>query len=325
MEIYIVISIEGDKRMRTTIGEMLSRNKAKRNEIPMIILFLAPALALYFFLFINPSIQAFYVSLFDWNGFTSGMKYIGLQNFVELFHDSAFWETAVVNSLKIIMFGGVIIFSLAFLISGLLSTRIKGRKFMRALIFMPSVINPVAVAILWAFIYNHKWGLLNNILNVIGLAQWARPWMSPETLFGAILATLVWMNCGFYCVILLAALDKVPDSYLDASKIEGANEFQIFFRIKLPLIKDVLSTAVTLWVIEAVKEFALLFAWGGGVDIPPAGATNMAVKMYITAFGRRVTVYRMGYATAMGVIMFLTVGISVLLINRLFRSDTFEY
>lgn len=311
--------------MKATYRDLWHRNKAQKVQIPMILIFLAPALALYFFLFINPSIQAFYVSLFDWNGFTSGMKYIGLQNFIELFKDTAFWEIAVTNSLKIMIIGGVIIFALAFLISGLLSTKIKGRRFMRALIFLPSVINPVAVAILWSFIYNQKWGLLNNILGGIGLSNLARPWMAPDTLFGAILVALVWMYSGFYCVILLAALDKVPESYIEAAKLEGASEFQIFFRIKLPLIKDVLATALTLWVITAVKEFALLFAWGGGVDIPPAGATNMAVKMYITAFGRRVTVYRMGYATAMGVIMFLIVGISVLLINRIFRSDTYEY
>jgi ABC-type sugar transport system permease subunit len=91
------------------------------------------------------------------------------------------------------------------------------------------------------------------------------------------------------------------------------------------MIKGVLATAMTLWAITAVKEFALLFAWGGGVDIPPTGATNLAVRMYITAFGRRVTIYRMGYATAMGVIMFLLVAVTVLLVSRLSKSDSLEY
>jgi len=311
--------------MKTNFNSILSHNRLKRENIPITIIFLAPALLLYIFLFINPSAQAFYISMFDWNGFTSDMEYVGMGNFVELFRDKAFWQVAVVNSLKIMLIGGAIIFGLSFMISGLLSTKLKGRKFMRALIFLPAVINPIAVAILWSFIYNHRYGLLNNILTAIGLGMLARPWSEPETLFNAILVTMIWMYTGFYCVILLSALDNIPISHIEAAKLEGASEFSIFFKIKLPLIKDVLAIAMTLWAIAAIKEFALLFAWGGGVDIPPAGATNMAVKMFITAFGRRVTIYRMGYATAMGVIMFIIVVIAVLLIRRAFRSETIEY
>jgi ABC-type sugar transport system permease subunit len=253
------------------------------------------------------------------------MKYVGLQNFAELSKDSAFWGVAVKNTMKIIFIGGFFVFGIGFLISGLLATKIKGRKFMRALIFLPAILNPIAVAILWSFIYNYRWGLLNNMLRAIGLDSLAMAWTSPETMFGAILVALVWTYTGFYCVIILAALDRIPESHIEAAKLDGASEFQTFFRIKLPMIRPVLSTAVTLWVITAVKEFALLFAWGGGVDVPPAGATNLAVRMFITAFGRRVTIYRMGYATAMGVIMFLIVAVSVWLVYRLLKSDELEY
>ena len=311
--------------MKTNAGGMWRRVNGRNGQLPMIILFLAPALILYLYLFISPSVQAFYISLFDWNGFTSEMKYVGLQNFVELSKDGAFWGVAVKNTMKILFIGGFFIFAIGFLISGLLSTKIRGRKLMRALIFLPAIINPIAVAILWSFIYNQKWGLLNNLLTSVGLKSWARAWMAPDTMFPSILAALIWTYTGFYCVIILAALDRIPDSYIEAAKLDGASEVQTFFRIKLPMIRGVLATAVTLWVITAVKEFALLFAWGGGVDIPPAGATNLAVRMYITAFGRRVTIYRMGYATAMGVIMFLIVAVSVLLVSRLLKSDSLEY
>ena len=91
------------------------------------------------------------------------------------------------------------------------------------------------------------------------------------------------------------------------------------------MIWDVLVTALTLWGINSVKEFALLFAWGGGIDIPQPGATNLAVRMYVTAFGKRVTIYRMGYSTAMGVLMFLLVAVIVLLISRLMKRDKLEY
>ena len=149
--------------------------------------------------------------------------------------------------------------------------------------------------------------------------------MDPSTLFWAILVAMVWMYTGFYCVILLAALDRVPESHIEAATLEGASEFTIFFKIKIPMIWDVLVTALTLWGINSVKEFALLYAWGGGVDIHPDGATNIAVRMYITAFGKRVTIYRMGYSTAMGVLMFLAVAIIVVVISAVMKREKLEY
>lgn len=291
----------------------------------MIILFLLPALILYSFLFIYPAAKAFYVSLFDWNGFSSNMKFIGLDNFKELFADSHFWNVVMKNTVIIIFVGGLFIFGIAFLLCGVLTTDIKGKKFFRALLFFPSIINPVAIAILWSFIYNKQWGLLNNILKVIGLENFQQTWLAPDKLIWAILAAMIWMYTGFYCVILLAALDRVPVGLIEAAKLEGASEFTIFFKVKLPMIWDVLVTSLVLWGINAVKEFSLLYAWGGGVDIPPPGTQNLATYMYITAFGRRVTIYRMGYSTAMGVLMFLMIIILFKLITRVTKKEAIEY
>jgi ABC-type sugar transport system permease subunit len=290
----------------------------------MVILFLLPATLLYLCFFIYPSVKAFYISLFDWNGFTSKMDYIGLKNFRELFTDAYFWGVAFKNSLLIIFLGGVLVFVLAFMLSGILSSKIKGRKFFRGLLFFPYIINPVAIAILWNFIYNKQWGLLNNILKKIGLEVLQKTWTAPENLFWAILVALVWMYTGFYCVILLAALDQVPKGLIESANLDGASELQTFFLVKLPLIWDVLVTSIVLWVISAIKEFTLLYAWGGGIDIPPEGATNLAVHMFVTAFGRRVTIYRMGYATAMGVIMFIMVVLMYFLVSRIFKWEGIE-
>lgn len=291
----------------------------------MLILFLLPVLCLYLLFFIYPSFKAFYVSLFDWSGFSDDMAFIGLGNFMELFRDSHFWKVVMKNTLIIIFGGGVIIFGISFVLSGVLTTDIKGKKLYRAILFFPSVINPVAIAILWSFIYNKQWGILNNILRIIGLENLERAWLAPDTLIFAILAALVWMYTGFYCVILLAALDRVPTGLIEAAQLEGANEFKIFFKIKIPMIWDVLSTAIILWCINAVKEFSLLYAWGGGVDVPPPGSQNLATYMYMTAFGRRVTIYRMGYSTAMGVVMFFMIVLFVVLVSRLTKKDVIEY
>ncbi|WP_105614043.1 carbohydrate ABC transporter permease [Vallitalea okinawensis] len=291
----------------------------------MIILFLLPVTVLYLFFFIYPSIRAFYVSLFDWSGFSNDMDFIGLGNFIELFHDSHFWSVVMNNTFIIIFIGGIIIFTIAFILCGVLTTDIKGKKFYRAILFFPSVVNPVAVAILWSFIYNKQWGLLNNLLRVIGLENLEKAWLAPDTLIWSILVALVWMYTGFYCVILLAAFDRVPQGLIEAAQLEGANELKIFFKIKIPMIWDVLTTAIILWCINAVKEFSLLYAWGGGVDVPPPGSQNLATYMYMTAFGRRVTIYRMGYSTAMGVVMFLLIVTFVIIVSLLAKRETIEY
>lgn len=296
-----------------------------RAERPMILTFLIPLLAVYGLFFIYPAIRALYISLFDWNGFTSDMKFVGLDNFKELFGDSSFWSVAVANSARILFIGGLLVFLIAFIISGLLTTKIRGKKIMRAIIFFPTIISPVAVSILWSSIFNSNWGLLNGILEALHLESLIQVWTEPGKLQWVIIVVLAWVYSGFYCVILLAALDRIPQSHIEAAKLAGANELQIFIKIKLPMIKDVLATAMTLWCIDAIKQFGILYAWGGGTTIPSADVTNLAVKMYMTAFGRRITIYRMGYATAMGVIMFVFVALVVGLISKLMKSDPFEY
>ncbi|MEG1407698.1 MAG: sugar ABC transporter permease, partial [Ruthenibacterium sp.] len=205
----------------------MKQKRMNRSMLVMIVLFLAPALLFYSVLFIYPTIKAFYISAFDWNGFTSGKKFIGFDNFKELFGDTRFWSVAVKNSALITFLGGAIIFGIAFLLCSVLSSKVKGKKFFRALIFFPAVINPIAIAVLWTFIYNNKWGLLNNFLALVGLESWQKAWMDPSILFWAILVAMVWMYSGFYCVILLAALDRVPQSHIEAAMLEGAGEFTV--------------------------------------------------------------------------------------------------
>ncbi|MEG1323198.1 MAG: sugar ABC transporter permease, partial [Ruthenibacterium sp.] len=136
----------------------MKQKRMNRSMLVMIVLFLAPALLFYSVLFIYPTIKAFYISAFDWNGFTSGKKFIGFDNFKELFGDTRFWSVAVKNSALITFLGGAIIFGIAFLLCSVLSSKVKGKKFFRALIFFPAVINPIAIAVLWTFIYDNKWG-----------------------------------------------------------------------------------------------------------------------------------------------------------------------
>jgi len=288
---------------------------------------LSVGLATSFFLlfFIYPAVRGFYISLFDWDGFSANMRFVGVGNYAELFTDIHFWTVVMKNTFAIIFIGGGAVFFLALLFSHLLTGDVPGKSFLRAAIFFPNVVNPVALAILWSFIYNQEWGLLNGTLELVGLGQFTQTWTGPDGLFWALLIGLVWIFVGFYTVILVSALDQVPSSFIEAAILEGASPSQVFWRIKLPLIRNVLSIALVLWVITAMKQFAFLYSWGGGGSFPQEGQQNLAVYMYAMSFGSREAIYRMGYSSAMGVLMLAIVGILVLLFWKLSGRDAVRY
>lgn len=141
----------------------------RKSIIRMSVLFLAPAVVLLCVFFFYPAIEAGVISLYDWNGFSQDKTFVGLGNFKELFTNTRFWRVPMLNTLKYMVFGGIFIFAFTLLFSGILSTNLKGKKVLRAIIFFPNIINPVAITVLWSFIYNNQWGLLNSILDAVGL------------------------------------------------------------------------------------------------------------------------------------------------------------
>jgi ABC-type sugar transport system permease subunit len=294
------------------------RAKRKMRMRKRILIMLIPALALYLGFFIYPAIQAFWVSLHDWSGFTANMKFIGFRNFSELVKDKTYWQS-LITTLKVIFIGGGAIFILAFLFTFFLTSGIKGKKIFRAIIFYPNVVAPIALATFWSFLYNPRFGLINGFLRSIGLESLTRTWTGPELVFWAVLIALIWTYVGFYMVILISGVDKIPSDFYDAAKIEGANRLQIFTMIIIPLIWDVIIIAVVLWIIISIKMFEFLFAFSGGITAPQALWTN-AVYMFLLTFGRRVAIYRIGYGTTVAVTMLLLVillsGIARILMKR---------
>jgi ABC-type sugar transport system permease subunit len=289
----------------------------------LIALFLLPASLVYLAFFLVPAAWAFYYSSFDWSGFGENMKFIGLGNFKELLHDPVFLMS-LKNTLFILIVGGIIVFSLAFLLTVLVNSGIKGKKLFRALIFLPNVIATIALTTLWAFIYNPKFGLINSVFRVIGWEAGAKfTFTSIDHIFYAMLVALIWMEVGFFLVLLMAGMDKIPAEYYEAAKIEGANQWQMFTSITVPLLWDVISVGTVLWSIFALKVFEFPYAFSQ--ILPPQTIWTVGIYLYIMGFGKRVPIYRLGYATAIGVVLLLCVVASVLLLRRLMRRDVIQY
>jgi|AMZC01.1.fsa_nt_AMZC01001803.1_23 ABC-type sugar transport system permease subunit len=290
----------------------------------LIITFLFPATFLYLVFFLYPAIRAFYYSFFDWSGFSYEAKFIGLDNYRELIRDDLFIES-LKNTLTIVFVGGVIVFGLAFALTILLNSGIKGRKLFRAIIFLPNVVAVIALTTMWSVaIYHPRFGILKNGLAYLGFESLSKTlWTSPENIFESMLAAIIWMNVGFYVVLLMAGIDKIPHELYEAARIDGANELQMFYRITVPLLWDVITVGIVLWSISALKIFEFPFAFSA---LEPSPNTyTIAVYLYVMGFGQRTPIYRLGYATAMGVALVLTVVVVVVVLRRILRREVIQY
>ena len=288
-----------------------------------LLLFLVPALVLYLGLFIYPAIQSFNVSFHNWTGFSKEMEFVGLANYKELFSDSVFWST-LANTLIILFVGGAVIFFIAFLYTGFFTSGVRGKKIFRAIIFYPNVVAPIALAVFWSFLYNPRFGLINEFLRLMNLDFLTRVWTGPELIFWSVLVALIWTYVGFYLILLLSGAEKIPQSMYEVGKIEGANRIQMFFKVTIPLIWDVLVISLVLWVISAIKLFEFLFAFSGGFSIPREIWTN-SVYMFILTFGKRNPIFRLGYGSAVAVSLLLLIIIFTGIVRIITKREKIEY
>lgn len=298
---------------------MLEKERKK-----LIVPFLAPALILYIVFMIYPAFRAFSDSLFQWEGFNLPRKYVGIKNFADLIHDQNY-IMSVKTTLVIFLFGGVFVFLLAFLFTAILSGGVvKKKKFFRAIIFYPNIVAAIALTTFWAFIYNTRFGLLNEFLRLVGLDNFIVPWTAPSRVRGAVLVALIWIYVGYMLVILLAGADNISPEIYEAAKVDGANFFQMFTLVTIPLMWDVIVVAITLWMILAIKQFEFVYAFGGGTFV---ARELWTVPMYliVMGFGKRDPIYRLGYASAIGVSLLIMVIVLAFIIRRVFRRERVNF
>lgn len=298
-------------------------SKEKRR---IIILYLLPALLLYAIFFAYPAIDALRISLTDWSGFSAEQTYIGLKNFIRIIKDGSF-HIALQNSFLIMLGGGILIFFFAMMFAFLMTNCMseKCRKFFLNLFYFPNMISSAAIAVVWSFIFDGNFGMVNNFLKTIGLGDLSVSWLgSRETGMAVLLFICLWTYMGFYLILINAGISKIPNTYVEAAKIDGASRLTCFFKITLPMIWDVVVIAVSLWVINSLKMFELIWSLTHG---GPANATHvMGTYIYLNAFGyMEMRSFQLGYATACAVVLLIVLMSVVLLFQRLTRRETYEF
>jgi ABC-type sugar transport system permease subunit len=288
----------------------------------MVIPFLLPAFILYTVFFVYPAVQAFWVSLHNWSGFGQNMIYIGLGNYQEMLKDTIFWA-AFRRTLYISVVGGIGIFVLALFFAQILQRNLIGKRFFRSLIFFPMVVPGIGLGLIWQFIYNNDWGLLSGFLRLVGLKSLNLFWLAPDHIIQSLTIAIIWSYVGYYMTILLAGIDKIPITYFEAAVLDGASEWKTFFIITLPMIWDVFVVALVLWVIGSLKIFDLIAATT--FPAPPTSTYTLSIYIWSQAVGTYTPVYRLGYATALGVVLLIMVVIGVGFTRLVTRREAIEY
>lgn len=296
----------------------------------MIVIFLTPALLAYSLIFLYPTLRTIYTSFFEVSGFVGvDMRYRGLDNYKELYHTRLFRESFV-NIFRVWSIGGVAIFGFAFLFTVLLTSGIRGKKFFRAIIYLPNLIPVVAMTTMWTqYIYNRRYGFFTSFFQTLGLEGMAKTqWTSFDMIFWSMLIAYVWGGVGWYMLILLAGVERIPNDYYEAAKLDGANLFQMFYKITLPLLRDVLRVALVMWSIGVINLFAFPRAFTP-VSLPKELMTP-ANYLYQLAFGMGSSGggssgLQVGKAAAIAVCLLVMVLFVSEGINRLLKPQALEY
>lgn len=285
--------------------------------------FLLPGVLLYTYFFFIPAVKALYYSLTEWNGFSAEKVFIGLGNFKTMFTDSTFL-TAIGNTLVFTLVGGILVFSLVFLFTYLLTRkRFKGRKLFSNYFYFPNMVSQAALAVLWVFVFSSNFGLLDAVLTKIGLGEWIIPWLGSR--WSAMICIIIASSVsfvGFYLILMLSAYDRVPADCIEAASIDGATDLRTYFKITIPLMRDVIVISVSLWIINSIKYFELIWAMFRGMN---SYTQTLGTYMFAMAFGVEVPVFKLGYGSAIAVVMFLLVVILAGGFRKIFDRNDLQY
>ncbi|GAB4486266.1 MAG: sugar ABC transporter permease [Anaerolineales bacterium] len=275
--------------------------------------FVGPALAILFWFLALPALRTFDLSLKD----ATGQRYIGLQNYIFALTDRVMLE-AFRNNLLWMVFGTLFCVGLGLIIA-VLADRSRFENIYKAIIFMPMAISFVGAGVIWKFVYTYKGegagiseiGLLNAI--VLTLGGQSQPWLqlSPWNNFFLIII-MVWLQTGFAMVVISSAIKGISSEVLEAARVDGANEFQVFWHIIIPSIQGTLLTVTTTIVIFSLKLFDIVRVMTGGNN----GTNVIANEFYLQRF----TYGNAGRASAIAIVLLIAV-IPVMIYNlRQFRE-----
>ncbi len=274
--------------------------------------YLSIPVLIYIFIMIIPTIVAFGYSFFKWSG-GPRRKFIGIENYIHLFKDKIFltsFKNTIIFTL-LMMVGQV---GIAFIFTLLFTMKwVKFVELHRRVMYLPCIIAPVVIGLVWQIIYNADYGLLNQILAQLGLSKWIKPWLDdPNIAMYSLAIPVIWQHIGYYLILLMGAVATIPKDVLEVAEIDGATGFKRSLYITIPMIWDTMKICMMMCLAGSFKAFDHIMVMTGGG--PGRSTTVLSLYNYDVSF----TQMRLGYASAMAVVilvvsMTLTIGVKVLM------------
>ena len=276
--------------------------------------FLLPGLLFYIFTVFYPIVESIRLSFMEWGGIGDKV-FVGLDNYVKMFHDPVFY-TAFINNLIYLLIVVGMQLSIGLFFAILLTYMTKYVTLVKTLYYVPCIITTVAITQLFRSMYSvEPMGLLNQFLDAVGLGGMVTSWLADVgTVLAAVSIPEGWRFTGMYMVIFYAALVSLDPSVYEAAKVDGASEMQILFKIKLPLIKDIILLTLTMCLTGALRGFDIPFLLTSG---GPGNASElMSTYMYKKAFSSN----QYGYGSALAVFIIIESILVVYTLRKLFTS-----
>ena len=266
-----------------------------------ILLYMLPALLLLACFVFLPIVLNFVYALFRWSSFSTNWKFVGLDNFKRLFSDSVVWSAFRNNVLYAVI---SLVFQVggSMVIAAVLEERWIRRlqPMFRTIFFLPSMISLTVVGILWQTIYNPNLGIINPLLEKLGLGVLAMDWLgNTHTAIFAVIAVSQWQYFGYTMVLFLVAMQRVPEELYESAYIDGATPFQRFIHVTVPNIKEILVVNCVTTVIGAFQVFDEVYVMTAGG--PGKASEVLGTYLYRTGFRND----EMGYASAIAVLIFM--------------------
>ena len=290
-----------------------------------IIPFVLPCALSLIIMYLYPVIRTVIMSFFGIESVTADLSewtFNGFNNYIKIFNSPTF-QRAMTNMLLIWLVGGIIVLAFALLFAVILTSGIRFKKFFRAAIYLPNIISAVALATMWIqYIYNQDYGLLNQFLGLFGLE--GKNWLGTDMKFWAMLFAFCFGAVGYYMLIFISGIERIPADLYEAATIDGANKVQQFYSMTLPLLKSIFKTNITFWSVNCITFFlwSKMFA-----PVSTEAATIVpVVYLYDTVFGTTGNVSRdAGAGAAIGVTLAIFVAIIYFVMNKLLKDDDLEF
>lgn len=272
-------------------------------------------MVLYGLFVVLPVGQAVQFSFYDWSGLAGNAKPVGFANYQQLFTDQIYLKT-ISHNILLVTVGGFFCIALALLTAHAIQGSGRVQKALRAFYLMPYVTSLVAVAVLWMFLFNPKYGLVSAILSAIGLGSWNVAWLGDQrTALPAVGATFIWYVLGFYVMLLTAGIQSIDQEVYEAGKLDGSEGWHRFRKLTWPLLWSIKRVAIMHYVIAAMNTFALVFLMTNGG--PDRSSEVTMTYLYEQAFQNS----RMGYSSTIAVTNLFFVLCVIAFIYTTMRKD----